>query len=265
MSAPVRRAAATGLRPEFWSRVVEIRRDWLAHGLSTKPADRDATEQRLTRLYRRLSRARPRFEWVDSPHQALPLVAELPTHDDLYAWIFRSGSPPVASDLATEVSRLRGDLDACLPAPAGREKAKTWSRMPPLDALAAGVPVHDVLRYGVRDALRTSLADGFHVPVRRALGPVPVCWYGQQDASWIAYYDAVRRLGLGEFRPVDDQHLDDWAALARSCGWWWPGEDVCVVVERPAAVDTEPVPRGRHEERRLRNGVTYRDGWRSAS
>jgi hypothetical protein len=50
--------------------------------------------------------------------------------------------------------------------------------------------------------------------------------------------------------------------LARSCGWWWPGEDVCVVVDRPELAGTEPLPGTWHEEVRLRRGgVRYRDGW----
>jgi hypothetical protein len=66
----------------------------------------------------------------------------------------------------------------------------------------------------------------------------------------------------GEPPPGDLDHLGYWAALSRSCGWWWPGEDVCVVVERPELVDTEPAPGTCHEEVRLRRGgVRYRDGW----
>jgi hypothetical protein len=99
----------------------------------------------------------------------------------------------------------------------------------------------------VWEALRVSLADGFYLPVRATLGEngaVPVGWYGQQDASWIAFYDGVQRLQSGRFPTDDAEHLDDWAMLARSCGWWWPGEQVCVVVDRPAVIDTEPVPGG---------------------
>ena len=112
---------------------------------------------------------------------------------------------------------------------------------------------------------REWLAHGFHLPVRAALaseGPLPVCWYGQQDASWVAYYDVLHRLGLARYGPDETVHLADWAALVRSCGWWWPGEEVCVVVERPATVRTEPVPGTCHKEVRLRHdGVKYRDGW----
>jgi hypothetical protein len=54
-------------------------------------------------------------------------------------------------------------------------------------------------------------------------------------------------------------------ALTKSCGWWWPSEDRCVPVERPARIRTEPVPGSWHDEIRLRRGrpetaVEYRDG-----
>jgi hypothetical protein len=170
------------------------------------------------------------------------------------------------------VSQLRGALSAGVghadpelcPVRKGRTK-EPWPELPPLDALAAGVPLGVVVYQGIRQALYRSLAHGFYLPVRAALaghGPVPVCWYGQQDTSWIAYYDILQRLGLVRYGPDRSRHLGEWAGLARSCGWWWPGEKVCVVVQRPATVRTEPVPGTWHEEVRLRpGGVEYRDGW----
>ena len=145
------------------------------------------------------------------------------------------------------------------------KKQDPWPVLPPLEALVTGVPLGVVMHQGIRDALYRSLAHGFYLPVRAALagdGPVPVCWYGQQDASWVAYYDVLQRLGLARYGPDESGHLAEWAALVRSCGWWWPGEEVCVVVERPEAVRTEPVPDACHDEVRLRRGgVEYRDGW----
>jgi hypothetical protein len=270
--------ATTEVAARHWRRAVDIRREWLHCGLSTEPADRTATEQALTTIYARLRRPRPRFVWVDSPRQALPLVAGLPTLDILYQWVIRpphSGPPPLASDLAAALSRLRGALDERItrpdfePPPPKRKKAQEpWPVPPPLDALRAGIPFREVLRQGVRDALRTSLADGFSLPVRGSLaeeGTPAVCWYGQQEAYWIGYYDTWRRLGLAQYSPVDDRQLDVWATLARSCGWWWPGETVCVVVERPAVIRVERVPGGHHEQVRPRRddgpAIEYRDGW----
>ncbi|QLQ34921.1 DUF6745 domain-containing protein [Micromonospora robiginosa] len=274
MSAPTRHHEAAISSPtELWRQTVEIRREWLGHALSTQPAERSTAERCLTAVYARASRPRPRFEWVDSPHEARPLVAGWPTLDRLHEWIRDPrprGTPPVAGDVAMVVSRLRGALSAGVthadpeltPLRAGRTR-EPWPELPPLAALDRGVPLAVVLHQGVRQALHRSLAHGFYLPVRAALtvdGPVPVCWYGQQDAFWIAYYDVLRRLGLARYRPDEADQLDTWADLARSCGWWWPGEDVCVVVDRPAAVRTEGVRDAVHEQIRLR-GVRYRDGW----
>ncbi|MFI6094395.1 DUF6745 domain-containing protein [Lentzea sp. NPDC051213] len=48
-------------------------------------------------------------------------------------------------------------------------------------------------------------------------------------------------LGLGWCGQHD---TDLWQTLARSTGWWWPREDVCVMAERPVAmhVDEDSLP-----------------------
>ncbi|SBT39152.1 hypothetical protein GA0070611_0809 [Micromonospora auratinigra] len=261
---------------ELWQQAVRIRRDWLDQALCTEPADRATAERCLTALYARASRPRPRFVWVDSPVQALPLIAGWPTLDQLFAHVRdprpRRTPAPLAGDIAVMSSQLRGALSAGVPhtdpelSPARTSRTKeAWPELPPGRALDSGVPLGVVLHQGVRTALHRSLAHGYRQPVRAALAgdaPVPVCWYGQQDASWIAYYDVLRRLGLARYGPDEARHLDLWADLARSCGWWWPGEDVCVVVDRPEAIHVEPVPGTAHEQVRLApRGVRHRDGW----
>jgi hypothetical protein len=142
---------------------------------------------------------------------------------------------------------------------------KPWPELPPLAALDAGVPLGVVLHQGIHTALHRSLARGFRQPIRNSLsgsGPMPVCWYGQQEAHWIAYYDILGQLGLARYEADDVTHFGEWAAVTRSCGWWWPGEDVCIVVDRPEQVHAHPVPGAIHDEVRIQSeGVRYRDGW----
>jgi hypothetical protein len=260
----------------LWQEAIKIRQEWLDYGLSTQSADQQTAEHSLTMIYARISRPRPRFEWVRSPDEALPLVAGWPTLDRLYAWIRDprpQGKPPLASDLAMSASQLRGALSAGVahadpelsPARQGKRN-EPWPELPPLEALETGVPLGVVLHQGIRIALTRSLARGFRAPVRAALASdparIPVCWYGQQDAAWVAYYDALNRLGLASYKQDDLDQLGYWAALARSCGWWWPGEDVCIVVDRPERARTEPLPGTCHNELRLQpDGVRYRNGW----
>lgn len=267
MTAPARRRVAAAL-PDHWHRAAEARREWLAVGLSTAPADRDSAEQILTRLYRRHGRGRPRFAWADSPHAGLAAVEDVPNHEDLQSWLRHPGGrPALGMDVAAGWSRLMARLDEAAVHPDLETSryprdGKPWPMLPPLEALRAGVPLRVVLRQGVREALRTALTHSVTLPVRAALGPparLPICWYGQQDAPWIAYYDTLRRLGLARYAPPDTARLDDWAALARTTGWWWPGETVCVIVERPARIGAVPLPDDALPEVSAPE-VVYRDG-----
>lgn len=283
MTALTRRSAAatfastsSSANPyRLWHDAARIRQEWLAHGLSTQPSDRTTAERCITTIYARAGRSKPRFEWVDSPHKALPLIGDLPTLDQLYQRIRDprvSGPPPLASDVAMAVSQLRGALSEGVVhpdpelSPVRRGKSKDpWPELPPVAALDQATPLHVVLHQGIRTALYRSLGTGLCQPVRQALTgpkPLPVCWYGQQDASWIGYYDTLERLGLARYEPHETEHFTAWTDLARSTGWWWPGEHVCVMVERPMKVATIAVPGTWHDEVRLDNaGVRYRDGW----
>ncbi|NUT35511.1 MAG: hypothetical protein HOV79_20860 [Hamadaea sp.] len=241
-------------RAAFWDQSAGIRDEWERHGLACGSADRAAAEQAITTLYAEIGRRRPRFVWVRSPHEAQPLVGHLPTLQDLFALVTTKepgAGAPIASDLATAVSRLRGCMDAQLaapwfdPPPPKYPKGEPRPRLPLDLALARGVPFAEILREHVREALFTSLGRGYAIAAKRSLvgDDGPVCWYGQQEAHWIAYYDVWRRMGLARYGDSVDAAFDTWQTIARSAGWFWPDETVCVVSERPVY------------------GRTFADGW----
>lgn len=177
----------------------------------------------MTGLYRRLGRPAPRYRWTGSLREAVPLLEKRPDHDDLMAWIRGPrppGRPPLASDLAAANARLRAGLDARADFPyTGPRRRMTWTD--PLEALAAGEPLKTVLWREIYDALRAEIV--------RPLRGVPVYWNGRHEVPWLAYFDAVRRLGFATYTAADSAHLDDWEALAHAGGWWWPDEEDCVV------------------------------------
>jgi hypothetical protein len=169
----------------------------------------------------------------------------------------------LASDIAAGLSHLRTALAGTYTdpprdrPPLKRKKGDPWPVRPPAEALAAGVPFAEILRQGIHDSLLRSMST-LYLPVRAALpAPAPISWYGHQDVAWIALVDAQQRLGLASPR----RDFTAWADLARSAGWWFPAEDRCVMVERPAVLDVAPVPGAWHEEIRPRGPIVYRDGW----
>ncbi|WP_326826841.1 DUF6745 domain-containing protein [Streptosporangium sp. NBC_01756] len=233
MSALVQREAA------------EIREEWLGRALSTLPADRPAAEAAISELYHLIGLAPPRFHWVPSPVAALttvpPGVRSRPSKAAAHTseWPL----PPRFSALMRELCR-------------GLDAQVRWVHQP-MDRL---------IRQEVRSSLSQSTSSSLLIPVRAAHDAQSYPgsgWYGTQCVSWIAHYDALRRAAGVVFTPEQTRQLDLWAAAARSSGWWWPHEDVCVISERPVAVHTEVW--GDDGEVRLHcadgPAVRYADGW----
>ncbi|WP_064745566.1 DUF6745 domain-containing protein [Pseudonocardia acaciae] len=245
---------------DLWSRAVDLRAEWLAHALRSGPADRAAAEHAIAGLYALLDRPPPEFVWVGSPAAAVSRAPHAPPVDF-------AGPLPLENRLATLAHALRERLDHRIGAGAGSGSGLWLVPGPdPLDALRAGQPPRSVLGAGVSGVLRRVVKDLVAGTVRaeldRRLGLV---WYGQHDVDRVAHYDAHRRLAGVRFDAADGEQLELWATLARSCGWWWPRDEVCVVAERPAAVHTEPAPGGLPHEVLLHNAdgpaLRFPDGW----
>jgi hypothetical protein len=172
---------------------------------------------------------------------------------------------PLESRIADALWALRRRLERHLGVARDTFGQRLEDPSDPLSALRSGTPLSTVLDAGVHGALRQSVHESVAGLIRTALPARPrFGWYGQQEAHWIAHYDIHRRLGA-RFSAADTAHLELWAALARSCGWWWPREDVCVLSDRPQEIHTEPIAGSAYGEIRLHNAegpaVRYPDGW----
>lgn len=218
-----------------------------------------AAEDAIAGLYAMVDRPRPAFVWVGSPAAAvrmLPLSLRTLAFDG--AW-------PLESRLATLVSALRERLDRRIGA------GNIYSRrvalpLDPLVALRSGEYLWSIVDIGIRDPLRRVVRESVAGMVRAAVGErLGLMWFGQHDADWVAHYDVHRRVLGARFGAADAAQLELWARIARSCGWWWPREDVCVIAERPTATRTEPVPGATYGEVRLHDAaapaVAFPDGW----
>ncbi|MFS8102480.1 hypothetical protein LFM09_35680 [Lentzea alba] len=186
----------------------QLRTEWLRHALSTAPADRPAAEEAVAQLYAATGRPPPEFIWTRSPAQA---AKSLPAKGVLR---FDGEWQTVEAQIAALAADLRYRLIRCA----------DWFR----DA-------HEVSQY-----LRTRLRECL-VPMVKSTMPawLGLGWTGQHEAAWLAELDVHRRVLGARFNRHDRALLDVWATLARSTGWWWPREDVCVIAERPTAVHVD--------------------------
>lgn len=202
-------------------KAAEIREEWLGWALSTLPADRPAAEAAISSLYRLIGLDPPRFTWVSSPVAALQTVP-----------------PGVRPRPSETVERL---ADWPLPRRFSALLTALWvaldTRFGWFDRSTVGLVRREIggpLWRSGRDALLPSLLAAHDSASLR--GNI---WYEAQCVSRVAHYDALRRMTGVAFDPDQTRLFELWAAQARTCGWWWPREHVCVISERPVTVRTE--------------------------
>lgn len=220
-----------------------IRDEWLGHLLSTEPADRPAAEAAISELYRLIGFDPPRFHWVASPMVGLetvpPGARPSETADRFAHWV-----PP--QRFRALISGASVDLDG-----------RVLRDYRPLDQM-----VRQLVRAPLTTSTRSTLRAALRSPLER-LDRGATWWYEALCVSWSAHYDAVRRTSGVAFTPEQNRLLDLWATPARSCGWWWPREHVCVVSERPVEVHTEVWGDEGQVRLHRRDGpaLRYGDGW----
>lgn len=159
------------------------------------------------------------------------LYSQLNKPPPRFVWV---GSPAAALRYVPPPARLSSDG----PWPFETRMASLVSDLRAcLPRVAATDPLRRTVRESIAGLIRGAMTD------RRGL-----LWHGQHEVDWVAHL----------------RKPSPWATLARSCGWWWPREYLCVVSDRPSLLRTEPVP-GEIDELRLHAAdgpaVEYPDGW----
>ncbi|GAA3719943.1 hypothetical protein GCM10022224_102350 [Nonomuraea antimicrobica] len=222
-----------------------IRAHWLGRALSTLPADHPAAEAAISDLYRLIGLSPPRFHWVASPLAALETV---PPGMRASESVGRVDDWPLPARFATCQNRLYGSIDA--------------------KVRPAQLPIDRLIRREVLFSLQGSVSRCLLPPVRRAHSwgfrrSRSPKWYDVLNVSQTAYRAALRDVAGVVLDDEQRRQFDLWTAVAASCHWWWPGEHVCVVSERPVALHTEVAEN--NGEVRLHHStapaVRYADGW----
>jgi hypothetical protein len=82
--------------------------------------------------------------------------------------------------------------------------------------------------------------------------------WGQQDAHWIENFAFYRDILGVRYAPPLSERVDWWADLVRSCLWWRPYRQICLLSDRPAEIHWI-------DGQRLHNdagpALRFRDGW----
>jgi len=176
---------------------------WSAVGLSAAPTDRRRAETGVRLAYRRAGLSNHvRTIWVGSPMAGAATAAALMKHGRRHS--------VSAAVIRTPTAALFSRTSKCVD-PELLSEVANHVQQPVANRVTATVwqPINHYVAAHIAEA-------------------IPVPGYGQHDAHWLAYYDALGHRG------VDVSDVQPHMEIARSCGWWWPFNDVCVLTARPA-------------------------------
>ena len=284
-----------GLTPKQESLLTRWREDYLAHGLSTEPTERWTAETACTLAYRMAGMDGPEtFVWLDNPYAGClgaafldmvgashPLRVGAPAWDrvcdgirkrvgdevweadDLTAWeeIGEGFWDPVEDQVSPVFDQVRNRVRDQAADEFGDQAADEFGGAT-TDSLAEawaqawdGGGHEDIVPHPVRsfdqlrDRVRTDVKIRFGGRVRAQAARAG---FGQHDAHWAgAFAFAHRHLGLAE-------KIAGLDGLVRSCGWWWPFENVAILTERPCFLARDDQGRLHHE---AGAAIEYPDGW----
>lgn len=276
------------LTPEQLAKIPEYRQKWTAIGLNCDPAARAEAENYYRQAYDSIKMPHPRYiAWGNSPLMGAFMAGVFADPDKgAYTWI--NGVSPddlhkAANDTSIDVLDWAADLDdrgelkpglpvnirnafkslwtqLCYGAIAKKESASgqldtdNLSLAYTCDILVAlGLDITQLQRLGelmFRDKLAKRLEEVESNGRQKAWD---AC-YGSHDASWLGFYEFFR----DEVGYEKCNELNGLIGAAKTSGWFWPFEHICIGTERHTQIHLD-------ERERLSSlnspAVQYRDGF----
>jgi hypothetical protein len=259
--------------------LAEVRDEWVAHALSTEPADRAAAEAGVRAAYRKIECEPPRtIVWLGSPFAGVlgSYFLDVRLHGKNGRFEVPDWGPSIAGRVSGGFTLNPSD-DQWVTFHAGGDSLKDQVRaqVSPTWFCVLG-RIHGQLEdqawhsFGdqVEDQIRAVTGDRLGAPtlcqswdaepaevwerVRRQDRTAADC---QRDAADLADYEINRLRRRGAKRYA---RLPGPLRVAHSAGRWWPMEDAVVLTERPTELhrDAQARPHSAHGP-----AIRYPDGW----
>lgn len=231
----------TTMSDEQWAELARYREEWYRIGSATGATDRALAQETITTMYAAIGQMSPHFLWVQSPATAWLEIL-------LFSW--RGSLGESLGEL------LRGSLRGSL-----RESLEESLGGSLRESLRGSL--WELLRGSLRESLRELLRESLRELLRGSLGGSlrESLWgyfAGQHEGYWIAFYQWGSRIGVRYDKQLA-RRLEWWATLARSNGWWWPFQNVCIVADRPTITNVDPQYRLHCEDG---PAMAFADGYR---
>lgn len=234
----------TKLTPEQESLLPVIRDEWIAHGLSTEPANRKEAELGVCETYAAADLEPPKiFIWCDSP------------------W---TGAIAQAVTPLIIIKQLRGESLPFSTEPYYEIILKVWNQIATQLIPYSGSKIIDSIIEDNNDSTieneiikSNNDISSMHLWNSTIKKRLTEWWQtrvaGQHWAGLYSFYDAMQRFGVKGIEPLAGQ-----MRIAKNAGWWWPSREFVVITERPRELHHDPQGRLHCE---TGPAISYPDGW----
>jgi hypothetical protein len=276
------------LTPEQEQQMIEFREEWRAIGLQSGPVDVDRVRPTINDFYDRIGKSAPYIWRCESPLTAqliMNLISNLGANlganlgDNLWANLGANLRDNLWANLwdnlwdnlwANLGANLRDNLWANLwdnlwdnLGDNLRDNLRDnlgdnlWANL--WDNLWANL--WDNLRDNLGDNLWANLGDNLGDNLRDNLSKIKYFgtnMWGNLDSYWIAYYVFPNEYLMKMYADENIKILNGWVEISKSCGWWYPFENICFVCDRP-------VTRWDSQHRLHGDGLPafeFADGWK---
>jgi len=251
------------LTPEQEALLPAIRDEWVAHGLSTAPADRPAAETAARLAYEKAGLPVPRFVvWLRSPLEGV-IGAAMLTRAQVGDQVGDQVRAQVGDQVGDQVrDQVWDQVGAQVRAQVGDQvRAQVWDQVGAQVWDQVGDQVGDQVRAQVWDQVRAQVGDQVGDQVWDQVGDqvraqvwdqVWQSLWGQHDAGWLAWLDTFGRLG------IDTSLAAGLIGVGRNAGWWWAFRDAVILTERPLVLRRDERGRLHREDG---PAIVYPDGF----
>ena len=257
----------------------DVKREWLAIGMSTEPANREAAEDGMRLAYKEAGLDPPKIViWLGSPiagvmgckllkaiNNRLPHIA-LPVKSEISEGVWDGVSEGVRADVREGVradvwdgvrySVAEGVWDS-VSADVSAGVAKGVRA-----GVSAGVAkgVSAGVAKGVSEGVSAGVSEGVRAGVCPSLTPAEIsdsmgkAIWGNHEAGWMAFYDYFQ---THCFIDICNK-LDGLSTVAKNAGWWFPFREAVILTERPRSITVDEYGRSHSY---LVPAIMYPDGW----
>jgi hypothetical protein len=231
-------------------RLEETRKEWLGHGLSTEPIDRDRATSIIRDIYVLLGRKKPdAILFFRSPKETLSALA------DYSKTRGKLRGQPIAHDLRMHIGKpIQQRLEQRL------RKHIGIKLLNHLDS-----QLLKPLSLDLDTKLKRRLASQLDRQLWQQSSEGP--WWdfshdqyfaGQHYCAWEALFTYCSELGV-PYKETDRLVLNAWVEQAKNLHWWFPYENICLASERHICVHKDGAGELHKEDG---PAFAYSDGWK---